>query len=86
MFWGAKKNLELNRIEKLHKMAFNLFFFLKKFEKVEKTRFFRAKFFLQCKYSIPYTRHPIIFIPFEIHNWKLEKTFSFIGKSCETEV
>ena len=25
-------------------------------------------------------------IPFEIHNWKLEKPFSFIGKSCETEV
>ena len=48
MFWGAKKNLEFfkkyfsNRIENLHKMAFIIFyfFFLKKFEKVEKTGFF----------------------------------------------
>ena len=47
MFWGAKTFLKFffkyfsNRIEKLHKMAFIIFFFLlKKFEKVEKTGFF----------------------------------------------
>ena len=45
MFWGAKKKIKFkkkikyfsNRIEKLHKMAFINLFFLKKFEKVEKT-------------------------------------------------
>ena len=44
---GVKKFFFSNRIEKLHKMFFfNFFFiifiFLKKFEKVEKTGFFRA--------------------------------------------
>ena len=43
-FFWAKKNLKYFlkyfsvRIEKLHKMAFIIFFFLKKFEKVEKNR------------------------------------------------
>ena len=51
MFWGAKKFFEnflkifSNRTEKLHKMFFFIIFFiflLKKFERVEKTVFFRA--------------------------------------------
>jgi hypothetical protein len=60
MFWGAKKNLKkffknILAIEKLHKIAFIIFFFfffLKKFEKVEKTGFFRAKFFFHCTLSV----------------------------------
>ena len=41
---GVKKFFFSNRIEKLHKVAFIIFFisFLKKFEKVEKTVFYRA--------------------------------------------
>jgi hypothetical protein len=40
-------------MEKLYKMAFiNFFIFLKKFEKVEKTGFFRAKFFFHCTLSL----------------------------------
>ena len=41
-----------NRIEKLHKMAFIIFFLVKKFEKVEKTGFFRAKSFFHCTLSL----------------------------------
>ena len=60
MFWGAKKFSKIfkkyfsNRIEKLHKMAFIFlfFFFLKKFEEVEKTGFFRAKFFFHYTLSL----------------------------------
>ena len=58
-FGGQKKIFNFffkffsNRIEKLHKMAFIIFFFfLKKFEKVEKTGFFRAKFLLHCTLSV----------------------------------
>ena len=57
MFWGAKKiekkfeKYFSNRIEKLHKMAFTIWFFLK-FEIVEKTVNFRAKFFLHCTLSV----------------------------------
>ena len=51
MFWGAKKILNFflkkyfsNQIEKLHKMAFIIFFFLKKFEKIEKTGIITTKY------------------------------------------
>ena len=59
MFWGAKKNLKIfkkyfsNRIENLHKMAFIYYiFFLKKFEKVEKTGIISTKFSLRCTPSV----------------------------------
>ena len=64
-FGGQKKILKLkilkiflkyfsNRIEKLHKMAFiKIFlFFLKKFEKVEKTGIISTKFSLRCTPSV----------------------------------
>ena len=44
--FGGQKNFEKNfsnRIEKLHKMAF-MIFFLKKFEKVEKTGIIATKY------------------------------------------
>ena len=43
-----------NRIEKLHKMAFIIFFLfcLKKFEKVEKTGIIPTKFSLRCTPSV----------------------------------
>ena len=59
MFWGAKKKIykkkySRNRIEKLHKMAFIIFFLLclKKFEKVEKTGIISSKFSLPCTPSV----------------------------------
>ena len=60
MFWGAKNFLKFfqkyfsNRIEKLHKMTFIIFFsfFLKKFEKVEKTGIISTKFSLRCTPSV----------------------------------
>ena len=56
MFWGAKKiffKYFSNRIEKLHKMAFIIFFFfLKKVEKVQKTGIISTKFSLRCTPSV----------------------------------
>ena len=55
MFWRAKKIKKYfsNRIEKLHKMAFIIFFFfLEKFEKVEKTGIIATLFSLRCTPSV----------------------------------
>ena len=59
MFWGGK-NLKIffkkyfsnRRIERLHKMAFIYLFFLKIFEKVEKTRIISTNFSLRCTPSV----------------------------------
>ena len=50
----TKENYFSNRIEKLHKMAFIIFFWksLKKFEKVEKTGIISTKFSLRCTPSV----------------------------------
>ena len=49
---GVKKIFS-NRIEKLHKMAFIIYiFFLKKFEKVEKTGIIFTKVSLRCTPSV----------------------------------
>ena len=69
MFWGAKiflKNFKKyfsNRIEKLHKMAFiyMCFFFLKKFEKVEKTGIISTKFSLRCTPSVILGSNPLCY-------------------------
>ena len=67
-FWGAKiiliffLNILATTLKSYIKWLIYIyvciyFFFLKKFEKVEKTWIISTKFSLRCTYSIRYTRH-----------------------------
>ena len=54
MFWGAKnfKNILATALKSYIKGIYNFFFFLKIFEKVEKTGIVSTKFSLRCTPSV----------------------------------
>ena len=71
-FWKNFKNILATALNSYIKWLLWFFFFSKKFEKVEKTGFFRAKFFLHCTLSVILGFLPFGNIHFTTKSFSLE--------------